>query len=452
MDSGLLAAAMVALLLVMIGLGIHINIALGLASLAGVAMIGGNLEIALSVVESTAYEALRDYVFAVIPLFVLMGELVSRSGAARDLFMIVNRLLARLPGRLAVATVLGNALFAAIVGVSVASAATFSRIAYPQMVRLGYDRTVAAGCVAGSSALGMLIPPSVLMIVWGVLTELSIGKLFLAGVIPGLLLALMYAVWCIGAAVVTPHRYGGHGAVAMPGVSPGAGFDPAASTYDAAPTSKEWLGALGATLLVFIVLGGIWLGAFTPTEAAGIGAIVSLVLAIAKGMSRAEIWEAISQTGRISAPILFLLLCAQMYSRLLAMGGIVDTIQGFIVGLGVSPFVVVMLMIVVWFVLGMFIDSVSIILLTVPIFAPLAAKLGIEPLAFAIIGIVAVEAGILTPPFGLAVYSVKSCIADPSLSLGQIFRGASPYWVALLILAVLIYQFPGLATWLPASG
>jgi len=450
MDSSLMAISMVALLLLMIGLGIQIHVALGLASLAGVAMIGGNLEIALSVMESTAYEALRDYVFAVIPLFVLMGELVARSGAAQDLFMILNRLLRRLPGRLAVATVIGNAVFAAIVGVSVASAAAFSRIAYPQMVRLGYNRAVAAGCVAGSSALGMLIPPSVLMIVWGVLTELSIGKLFLAGVVPGLLLAFFYVLWCIVDAILRPERYGEDARRS------GA---PARSAGKQQPQAEEvslsrdqWVGGIGSGVLIFTVLGGIWLGAFTPTEAAGIGAIVSLILALAKRMKRAAIWEAISQTGRISAPILFLLLCAQMYSRLLAMGGIVDAIQGFITGLGLSVFLVVLLMILIWFILGMFIDSVSIILLTVPIFAPVAAKMGINPLAFAIIGIVAIEAGILTPPFGLAVYTVKASVTDPSLGLNEIFRGTTPYWAFLLLLAVLVYLVPGLATWLPLSG
>lgn len=442
MTGGMFAALMIALLLVMIAIGFHINVALGVASVAGVGIIVGRPEVALSILSTTAYEALRDYVFAVIPLFVLMGELVARSGAAKDLFVLINRGLKRVPGRLAVATVLGNAVFAAVVGVSVASAATFSRIAYPQMVALGYRKTTALGCVAGSSSLGMLIPPSVLMIVWGVLTELSIGKLFLAGFLPGFILAGMYVLWCLFLAITKPELFG----------EERRGAERRIAALEEEPlTSSEIAGGIGTAVLILAVLGGIWLGAFTPTEAAGIGALIALVVALVKGMRWDGIIEAISETGRTSAPILFLLICAQMYSRLLAMGGIVGSIQGFITGLGLDPFMVLLLMVVVWFILGMFIDSVSIILLTVPIFAPLAAKLGFDPIAFAIMGILAIEAGILTPPFGLAVYTVKACVPDPDVTLGEIFRGATPYWICLLVLIFIVYLFPGIATWLPAQ-
>ncbi len=442
MGAAAFAALMIGLLLVMIVLGFHINVALGVASVAGVAIIVGKANVALSILSTTAYEALRDYVFAVIPLFVLMGELVARSGAAKDLFVLINRALRRVPGRLAVATVIGNAVFAAVVGVSVASAATFSRIAYPQMVALGYNKTTALGCVAGSSSLGMLIPPSVLMIVWGVLTELSIGKLFLAGFLPGFLLAAMYVAWCLLLALLHPELFGEQRRAAE---------RRAARVAEEPLTASELAGGLGTAVLIVVVLGGIWFGAFTPTEAAGIGALIALALAVFKGMRWDGILAAISETGRTSAPILFLLICAQMYSRLLAMGGIVGAIQGFITGLGLDPIVVLVLMVVVWFTLGMFIDSVSIILLTVPIFAPLAIQLGFDPIAFAIIGILAIEAGILTPPFGLAVYTVKSCVPDPDVRLGQIFWGAAPYWVFLIVLLFLVYAFPGIATWLPSK-
>lgn len=293
MTAAAFAAMMIGLLLVMIVLGFHINVALGVASVAGVAIIAGKASVALSILSTTAYEALRDYVFAVIPLFVLMGELVARSGAAKDLFVLINRALRRVPGRLAVATVIGNAVFAAVVGVSVASAATFSRIAYPQMVALGYDKTTALGCVAGSSSLGMLIPPSVLMIVWGVLTELSIGKLFLAGFLPGFLLAGMYVAWCLFLAFLHPELFGEQRRAAE---------RRAARIAEEPLTAAELAGGLGTAALIVVVLGGISFGAFTPTEAAGIGALIALVLAIFKGMRRDAIMAAISETGRTSAP------------------------------------------------------------------------------------------------------------------------------------------------------
>jgi tripartite ATP-independent transporter DctM subunit len=445
MSITMFALMMIGVLLVMIVLGFHINLALGVASVIGVGILAGRESVALSLLSTASYEVLRDYVFAVIPLFVLMGEFVARSGAAKDLYLVVNRLLRRVPARLAVATVIGNAIFAAIVGVSIASAATFSRIAYPQMVALRYHKTVALGCIAGSSSLGMLIPPSVLMIVWGVLTEMSIGKLFLAGFLPGLLLAGMYVLWCLALALARPELFGEGKAK----IDQWAGGGRAA--LEESIDRDVIVGAVGAAVLILVVLGGIWGGLFTPTEASGIGAILSLVLALVKRLSWSDILEAISETGRTSAPLLFLLICAQMYSRLLAMGGIVNGIQDFILGTGLSPVMIVVLMVIIWFILGMFIDSVSIMLLTVPIFAPLAVKLGIDPIAFAIIGILAIEAGILTPPFGLAVYTVKACVPDKDVSLGQIFRGAAPYWAFLVLEVFIIYWWPGIATYLPSK-
>ena len=436
-----LTITVIAVLLTLLVLGFPIIISLGLASVVGVAAVTGDVNVALSILSTTSYEALRDYVFAVIPLFILMGEFIARSGAATDLYRSINRVMTRVPGRLAVATVLGNAVFAAVVGASVASAAAFSRIAYPAMCSQGYNKTVSLGCIAGSASLGMLIPPSVLMIVWGVITQQSIGKLFMAGIFPGLALAAMYALFCMGLAVARPDLFG----------APRGSRHFAHEKFEEPQIGlSELVGSVGCLLMIVVVLGGIWFGLFTPTEGAGIGALLALGVALAKGMRWKGIVEVISETGRTSAPILFLLIFAQMYSRLLAVGGIGEMIHGFITGLGLSPFAVVALMIFIWFVLGMFVDSVSIILLTVPIFAPIAATLGLDPIAFAIIGILAIEAGIITPPFGLVVFTVKACITDSEVSLGHIFRGALPYWVMLILLAMIIYFWPPIATWLPS--
>jgi tripartite ATP-independent transporter DctM subunit len=305
-------------------------------------------------------------------------------------------------------------------------------------MRARYDRSVALGSIAGSAALGMLIPPSVLLIVWGVISEQSIGVLFVAGVVPGLLLAAMFFLFVLAFAYLRPALFGAS----------------AAAAGDAALEAGDWrevAGAMGVCLLIVAVLGGIWFGLFTPTEAAGIGALLSVLVGLAKGMGWRDFVQAVLDTGRISAPLLFLLITAQMYSRLLAMGGIVDIIGELFTGFGGSTFAVLGIMILVWLLLGMFIDSVSIILLTVPIFAPIAAGIGYDPIAFAIIGIVAIEAGLLTPPFGLCVYTVKSCVTDPEATLARIFQGAIPYWIILLILVALVALFPGIASWLPAQ-
>jgi C4-dicarboxylate transporter, DctM subunit len=431
MDGYLFSFVMIGALLCLVVLGVHIVTALGLAALGGIAYLTGSVDTALRLLSNTVYESIRDYVFAVVPLFVLMGELVARSGAAGDLYKMVNRALGRLPGRLAIATVGGNAVFGAVTGVSIASAAAFSRIAYPEMVAHRYKRSVALACIAGSAALGMLIPPSVLMIVWGILTEQSIGKLFIAGIVPGILLACLYALFLLIYAIYRPQDFGG-----------------AAGSVQATPplTSQEWVGVAGILALIVMVLGGIWAGFFTPTEAAGIGALLALVLAVIKGLGWRDIADAVWQTGRTSAPILFLLIMAQLYSRLLAFGGIIDSIQGTLLGMGLAAAAIVAIMIAVWFILGMFVDSVSIILLTVPIFHPIAVAIGIDPIAFAIIGILIIEAGLVTPPFGISVFTVKATVNDPNVSLAALFGAVTPYWVLLLALALTILAAPTIAT------
>jgi len=440
-------------LIVMVVMGVHIAVALGMASALGVYLVTGNFAIVERMLASTAYEALRDYVFAVIPLFMLMGEFIARSGAVTDIYKGINRGLRRIPGRLALATVLGNALFSLVTGVSIASAAAFSRISYPEMKRHGYHRTFALGTIAGSSCLGMLIPPSVLMIVWGILTEKSIGALFLAGVIPGLMVAGMFCLYILGVAILRPELVGaGRASAAVAPAAPENTAHPAPSPADpleAVDRFSLWTSTLGIVLVVVTVLGGIWLGFFTPTEGAGAGAFIALILGIVKGMRIRETIECVLSVGRTSAPILILLVMASLYARTLAMTGVTNAIQDAFLGAGLTPAVILAIMVGIWFVLGMFIDSISIMLLTVIIFEPIAVAVGFDSIAFAVIGVLAIEAGLLTPPFGLLVFTVKSAIDDKDISIWSIFWSSMPYWVVLLIAVVLIALFPGIATYLP---
>jgi C4-dicarboxylate transporter, DctM subunit len=435
----------------MVLMGVHIAVALGMASAVGIYLVtGGNISVVQRMLASTAYEALRDYVFAVIPLFMLMGEFIARSGAVRDVYRGINRGLRRLPGRLALATVLGNALFSLVTGVSIASAAAFSRISYPEMKRHGYNRGFALGTVAGSSCLGMLIPPSVLMIVWGILTEQSIGALFLAGVVPGIMVAGLFCVYILGAAILRPDLVGA--GVPTPATSTVGAAQVQAAPADAEPDVDRlavWTSTLGIVLVVVTVLGGIWFGFFTPTEGAGAGAFIALVLGIIKGMRLKDIVQCILSVGRTSAPILILLVTAALYSRTLAMTGVTSAIQGVFLDTGLPPWTILLVMIGIWFVLGMMIDSISIMLLTVIIFEPIAVAVGYDSIAFAVIGILAIEAGLLTPPFGILVYTVKTAIDDKDISIWRIFFSAAPYWLVLLISVALVATFPGIATYLP---
>ncbi len=427
-------------LIVLVGIGVHIAIALGMASALGVFLVtGGNIQVVQKMLASTAYEALRDYVFAVIPLFMLMGEFIARSGAVTDVYKAINRGLKRIPGRLAIATVLGNAIFSFVTGVSIASAAAFSRIAYPQMKSFGYHRGFALGTVAGSSCLGMLIPPSVLMIVWGLLTEKSIGQIFLAGVLPGFLLVVLFILYIVGMAIFKPEVVGG-------------GRDALADKIDDEEIDSfaVWTSALGIISVIVAVLGGIWFGVFTPTEGAGAGAAIGLALGLIKGMRWRDVVDSILSVGRTSAPILLLLVTASLYSRTLAMTGVANAIQDFFIGTGLLPWMIIGVMVGIWFLLGMVIDSISIMLLTVTIFEPIAIALGYDPIAFAIIGIIAIEAGLLTPPFGLLVYTVKSALPEEKdITVMQIFKSSTPYWIIMLIAMMMIINFPQIATYLP---
>lgn len=456
MFSADIATVVLVLLIILVFSGIHVAIALGVTSAVGIYLVTGRPTVVLALIQNTFYDAIRDYIFAVIPLFMLMGEFISRSGATSDLYIGLQKSFRRIPGRLALATLFGNAVFSFVTGVSIASAATFTRIAYPEMKRHGYNKSFALGSIAGSGCLGMLIPPSVLMIVWGILTEQSIGQLFLAGVLPGFILVSFFAVYILGAAILKPELVG-EGEIVHPQPA-GAEITPDSTLAvsdddDEIDSISMWTSGLGLLGLIVAVLGGIWSGWFTPTEAAGIGALIALALGVVKGMRWPSIYEGILAVGRTSAPILILLIAAQLYSRTLTMTGVVTAIQGFFADAGLDPWQVITLMVLVWFILGMIVDSVSIMLLTVPIFAPIATAMGMDPLAYALIGILAIEAGILTPPFGLLVYTVKASIPDQgdgdNVTLVDIFKGSTPYWILLLVLLVLLYNFPGIVTILP---
>lgn len=427
-----------AILLVLVLCGVHVGVALGIASAIGMWLLTGDVEIALSLLGLTTYEAIRSDALAVIPLFILMGEIISRSGAASDLFDICNRALRGLPGRAAAATVVGNSIFAAVTGVSIASAAAFSRIAYPEMRRLGYRRSYALGVIAGSACLGMLIPPSVLLIVWAILTEASVGALFIAGVGPGLLLTLGFVAYCVIAAAVRPALAP---AVEVPS------SDSAERRHSARAALVGGLGILG---LIVFVLGGLWSGIFTPTEAAGFGVLGSILVGVVRRMGRHALMEAIVDSGRSTAPILFLLIAGAMYARLLALSGGISLIREALLTPNLSPVALVLIMTSVWLVLGALVDSISIILMTVPLFAPIAAAIGFDQIAFAVFGVLVIEAGLLTPPVGLLVFAVKAAVSDSTITLGEIFRGSTPYWIIILIVAFLIWTFPAVATWLPA--
>ncbi len=435
MDPTAIALIAIAAVFTLVLIGVHIGVALALLSMLGLWALTGKPIVAFNLLGATAYSAVMDYVFAVIPLFVLMGLVATVSGATRDLFDAAHVIFGRLRGGVGIATVAANAVFAAITGISVASAAVFSRIAIPEMLRLSYDRRFAYGIVASSALLGMLIPPSVLMIVYGVLTEQSIGRLFVAGLGPGLLVTavLSSGIWLMAA--LRP-RLGGQIEVL-----------PSMSARTALRTVlKPW----GAILLIFLVLGGLWGGAFTPTEAGAVGAAGATLLAvIQRKLNRRTIAAALIDLGRTTASIFLLLIAAQMYSRMLTLSGLATKFSGWAAELPAPAIVIVLAFVLVFLALGTILDSVSILLLTVPIMYPVVVKLGYDPIWFGMVTIVAVEIGLLTPPFGMVVFAMKSSLGD-SVALEEIFAGSMPFLFLLVLALAIVIGYPPLSTWLPS--
>ena len=422
------------MMLTLIYIGMHIGVALIATSFVGVALIKSP-EVAARFAAAAANDAIRDYLFGVVPLFVLMGMLVSVSGVGRDTFDVFQWLMRRIRGGLGLATVGANAVFAAITGISIASASVFTKVAVPEMIRMGYNPRFAVGVVAGSSVLGMLIPPSLLMIIYGVLAEESIGRMFIAGLIPGLLLAFVFCVLIVGMAYLTPDKVGRPEAlVNVP------------STETWASASRKFM-PIGS--LVVLVLGGLYGGIFTPTEAGAVGAAGAFAIALLRRrLTLKKLWNVLTETGSVSVSVLFLIMAATLYSRMLALTGMPGAVtQGIThLGFGAWGFLIAYCLIVL--ALGCIIDSVSIMLIMLPIVLPVARTFGMDIVWFGVLTVVAVEIGLLTPPFGVSVYTVKSALNDPRITIKDIFAGSFPFVLAMMVVLVILALFPSLSTWL----
>lgn len=427
------------LLLAMVLMGCHIGTSLMVMSVVGIYLSTGSLGVAINILGTTAFSAIRDYAFGVIPLFVLMGLLANLSGASSDLFNAADAMLRKVKGGLAIATVFANAIFAAITGVSIASAAVFTKIALPPMKRLGYDKKFAVGTIAGSSVLGMLIPPSLLMIVYGMLAEVSIGKLFVAGVLPGIMMALIYI---IGISVMVKVK---------PALIQQPREEGAEDSYEESSRLKAIIKPWPMVLLIVVTLGGIWGGFFTPIEAGGVGAFGALILVICKRkFTLKAMWDTLLETGITTGSVLFLLISAQMYSRMLAMTGVVSMVGKAVTELPLPHMAIIVIFILVWVALGCILDSTSILLLTIPLMVPIVRSFGMDLVWFGIVGIVAIETGLLTPPFGMSVYTIKSSMkaseGGDEMTLVDIFAGSMPFLLMMFLCIALMLAFPGIVT------
>ncbi|MDC0434264.1 TRAP transporter large permease subunit [bacterium] len=431
LEIGILSVAFILFLVV---LGMYIPVVLAIVSLLGTWFISGNFQIAIFLLTQKSVETIASQEFAVIPLFVLMGLLISISDIARETFGVANYVFRKVAGGLGIATVAANAIFASITGVSIASAAVFTKVAVPEMLRFGYHPRLAVGIVAGSSVLGMLIPPSILLIVYAFIAEVSVGSLFLAAVVPGLMLALFYVIAILTIGKLRPAWVGGEVL--------------AESDVDEMNLGKALRLLSPIVALVALVIGGIYSGLFTPTESGAVGAAGALILTLVRRrLNWATFWRVTVETGHVTASICFMIIAASMYSSMLGLSGVPSELQAWVVSAGFGLVALVVTYIFIVIVLGTLLDSVSIILIVLPIFFPLLQHFQMDMIWFGVLSIIVVEIGLLTPPLGIAVFVVKSCLPDGQISLRDIFLGAMPFGLIMLLVVALISIFPALVVY-----
>jgi C4-dicarboxylate transporter, DctM subunit len=417
-------------LFVLMLLRVPVGMAMGLVGVTGFAYLV-NGDAALKIIGHTSMRTVTDYTFGVIPMFLLMGAFVSNSGMSRELFRAANAFVGHFRGGLGIATIAACAGFAAISGSSVATAATFATVAYPEMRRYNYPQSFATGVIAAGGTLGAMLPPSTVLAVYGIITEQDIGKLFIAGVIPGLLAASMDMLTVVVIGRLRPD------------------FLPAAPRH----TWKERLTGLRdiwAMLLLFIfVIGGLYGGLFTPTEAGGVGATGALLIGVVRGrLTRSEIRRSLLQAVRTAAAVLTVLIGALLFGYFLTVTQTPQKVTVFLTGLGLGRYGVLALIMLMYLVLGCLMDSLAMIILTIPIIFPVILQLGFDPIWFGVIIVMTVELGLIHPPVGMNVFVIKSVVQEVSFS--TIFRGVLPFIVTDLIRLVILIAFPILALWLPS--
>lgn len=410
-------------------LRVPVGMAMGLVGVVGYGYIAGSGP-ALKLIGQTSMRTVTDYTFGVIPMFMLMGAFVSVSGVSRELFRAANAFIGHLRGGLGMATVIACGGFAAICGSSVATAATFSSVAYPEMRRFGYPQSFSTGVIAAGGTLGAMLPPSTVLAVYAILTQQDIGKLFMAGIIPGLLAMAMY-VLTISVIVRVKPDWLPRGA---------------ATSWR---QRFEGLKDVWAPLLLFVfVIGGLYGGFFTPTEAGGVGATGAFLLGVLRGkLDRAGILEALLSATRTAAAVFTVLIGALIFGYFLTMTQTPQKLTGFLTELGLGPYGVLALIMLMYLVLGCLMDAMAMIILTVPIIFPVIVQLGFDPIWFGIIIVMTVELGLIHPPVGMNVFVIKSVVHDVSFT--TIFKGVIPFVVTDLLRLLILIAFPMIALWLP---
>ena len=412
-------------------LRVPVGMAMGLVGVTGYAYIAGPGP-ALKLIGQSSMRTVTDYTFGVIPMFMLMGAFVSVSGVSRELFRAANAFIGHMRGGLGVATVLACGGFAAICGSSVATAATFSSVAYPEMRRFGYPQSFSTGVIAAGGTLGAMLPPSTVLAVYAILTQQDIGKLFMAGIVPGLLAMVMYVITIMIIVRLRPD------------------WLPRGEQKSWAERFRGLKDVWAPLVLFMFVIGGLYGGFFTPTEAGGVGASGAFLLGVLRGkLDRAGIREALLSATRTSAAVFTVLIGALLFGYFLTITQVPQKLTEMLTGLGVGRYGVLAMIMVMYMVLGCLMDAMAMIILTVPIIYPVILQLGFDPIWFGVIIVMTVELGLIHPPVGMNVFVIKSVVKDVSFT--TIFKGVIPFVVTDLLRLLILISFPIIALWLPSK-
>ncbi len=417
-------------IVILVYIGVYIPIALGVVSFVSIWLMRDNFDLSMNLLKIAVGDSVMEYTFATVPLFTFMGLIVSKAGLGADIYEVMNSGFRKVKGGIGMATVGANAVFAAVTGSSIASASVFSKVSVPQMLNYDYNPRFAVGVVAGSSVLGMIIPPSAMLIIYSFVAEQSVGEMFQAGIVPGLMLAAAYVGWIWIMGKFAPAYIGGRS------------FE-----------DTEWMTwgeiaekTLPITTLIVVVLGGIYTGWLTPVEAGATGSLLGLVIAVVRRkMDLKGFWQALLETGHITAAILFLITAASIYSRMLGMAGVPNALGDFLETAQFSFFWIMFFYVVLMIFLGTLLDTASIILIVVPLFLPLIEPMGLSLVWFGIVTVVGAEIGLLTPPLGISCFVIKATLNDHRIALKDVFIGAFPFAVVMLIVLILLIRFPSLS-------
>ncbi|MBK7501386.1 MAG: TRAP transporter large permease [Polaromonas sp.] len=403
---------------------------MGLVGIAGIGLTRG-WDPALASAAQVVHETGFAYTLSVIPLFILMGNFVARAGLAHELFAAANAFIGHYRGGLAHATIAACAGFGAICGSSIATAATMSKVAYPSMKKMGYSDSLATGVMAAGGTLGIMIPPSTIMVIYGIITETNIGKLFAAGVIPGILSALLLMLAVVYITSKDPEH-------APPGKR---------STWH-----ERWAalrGIWGVVLLVVVVLGGIYGGLFTATEGAGFGAAGAFIFAMArKRLTWKILYQVLVESARTTAMLFTLLIAATMFANFVNFTSMPNDLKELITNSGLSPIFIITAMMFIYIVLGTVMEELSMVLLTIPLFFPIVTALGFDPVWFGVLIVMIVQIGLISPPVGMNLFVINTLL--PKVGLGNIFKGCWPFVVVMIFVLGLLIAFPQLSLWLPS--